>query len=102
MSHHIALRKLRGHIYGQIAANQAVDEWTSQKYWYALRDAGGKIRDWIPASVAKEARMYFAVTRGHRLMPGYRVERRGRTNHYREGKHLILICEPATEIEREE
>ena len=99
MSYHIALRKLRHFIYGQVAEGKRVDEWASQAYWYALKDASGKIRDWIPACVGSEARRYFAAARGRHLLPGYRVERRGRTQHYKSKGHVILVCEPVVEIE---
>jgi hypothetical protein len=47
-------------------------------FWYILRDRTGHIRDWTPAYDAKAARKYFAMNRRRGILPGYRVERRGK------------------------
>lgn len=47
-------------------------------YWYCLKDASGHIRDWTMAYGIEDARRDFKRDRSKGILPGYRVERRGK------------------------
>ena len=93
MSYHIALNRLRS----TISYPECSCHWQVQEFWYALYDRSGKLRDWIPANDAKEARFYFGKARGHELPLGYRVERRGKVERIRLVSAMdrtVPICSP--------
>lgn len=51
-------------------------------FWYVLKSKTGKVRDWIPAKTAKEARRLFQIWRlAYPLWPTFTVERRGKVEH---------------------
>ena len=69
MSHHVALKKLP-----PWWENLAVK---CGAYYYVLKDRSGKVRDWTPASDAKDARKIFGYLRRFGIPEGYTVQRRG-------------------------
>ena len=69
MTHHVALKKLPPE-WEKLAVKFGAS-------WYVLKDQSGKVRDWTPASDAKDARKIFGYLRLHGLPAGYTVQRRG-------------------------